>query len=61
MTYTERDFNKLMKLNGYVKQVGRGKGSHTVFKKGNRTISIGDHYNRMVIQRLIKEYGLVTA
>lgn len=61
MTYTERDFAKLMKLNGYTRQVGRGKGSHVIYKKGSNTISIGDHYNQMVIRRLIKEHDLITA
>ena len=60
MTYTERDFNKLMKVNGFVKQTGRGKGSHIIYKKDNQTISIGDSFNKMVIRRLIKEYNLIT-
>ena len=55
---SEIEFKALMKRNGFVVQPGRGKGSHTVYKKGNRTLSIGHHYNKMVIKRLIKEYGL---
>lgn len=60
MTYDERSFHRLMKRNGYTRQTGRGKGSHVIYKNGSRTISIGDKYNRMVIQRLIKEYDLFT-
>lgn len=59
MTYNERNFHKLMKANGFVKQIRRGKGSHIIYKKGERIISIGDSYNKMVIQRLIKENDLI--
>lgn len=59
MTYSKRDVNEIMKKNGYKLDPNRGKGSHMIYRKGNRTISIGDHYNKMVIKRLIKEYELV--
>lgn len=58
MTYSSIDFERIMKKNGYTRVVGRGKGSHTVYSNGTRTISIGHHYNKMVIKRLIKEYDL---
>lgn len=59
MTYNKRSVNALMKKNGFVLDSNRGKGSHMIYKRGNRTISIGVHYNRMVIQRLIKENNLI--
>lgn len=59
MTYSKRDVNKIMKKNGFYIDQNRGKGSHIIYRRGNRIISIGDHYNKMVIQRLIKENDLV--
>jgi len=59
MQYNEKDFKKMMKANGYSQVVGRGKGSHTIYRNGNRTLSISNSYNKMIIKRLIKEYGLV--
>ena len=59
MTYTKRDVHKILKNNGYSLDPTRGKGSHMIYRRGARTISIGDHYNKMVIKRLIKEYDLV--
>ena len=56
--YNERSFHRLMKENGFTFQANRGKGSHKVYTRGSETISIGDNYNKMVIRRLIKEYGL---
>ena len=59
MQYNEKDFKKMMKANGYTAVVGRGKGSHTIYRNGSRTLSISNSYNKMIIKRLIKEYGLV--
>lgn len=59
MTYNEKGFAKLMKTNGYILDRNRGKGSHRIYVKGSNTISIGDHYNKMVIKRLIKENNLL--
>lgn len=54
-----REFERIMKRNGYSRMAQRGKGSHVVYRNGNgRTLSIGDNYNKMVIKRLIKEYAL---
>ena len=59
MTYDARSFGKLMKRNGYARLSQRGKGSHVIYQNAaGRTISIGNSYNRMVIERLIKEYSL---
>lgn len=58
MTYTPIEFRRVLKNNGYTPVSGRGKGSHTIYKNGNRTISVGNNYNKMVIRRLIKEYEL---
>lgn len=59
MTYTKRDFEQMMKHNGYTVVRGRGRGSHTVYSNGTRSLSIPLTYNKMIIKRLIKEYGLV--
>ena len=54
-----REFNHLMKKNGYSRVARRGKGSHIVYQNGNgRTLTINDSYNMMIIKRLIKEYAL---
>ena len=58
MTYTKRDFEKIMKNNGYILDRNRGKGSHIAYTRGSRTITIGRSYNKAVIQRLIKENNL---
>ena len=60
MTYTKRDVQNILRANGYILQPGRGKGSHSIYKNGSRTISISNSYNKMIMKRLIKEYGLVT-
>ena len=59
MTYTKRDFYRIMKENGFELVPDRGKGSHKIFKKGNKTIIISRKYNKMMIQRIIKENGLI--
>lgn len=38
---------------GYV--LDRVRGSHHVYKKGNHTISVNHHPNKMVLRRLRKE------
>lgn len=58
MTYSQRDVQKLMKKNGFERVPNRGKGSHSIYSNGNRTISICRSCNTMIIRRLIKEYGL---
>lgn len=59
MTYTKRDVQRILKANGYTLQSGRGKGSHSIYKNGSRTIALSNSFNKMIFQRLIKEYGLV--
>ncbi|WP_026523265.1 type II toxin-antitoxin system HicA family toxin [Butyrivibrio sp. MB2005] len=56
--YSGRDFEKLLKDNNY--QRSRQRGSHIIFSNGNKTLSINlRNPNRMVVERLIKEYELV--
>lgn len=56
--YSGRDFEKILKANNYRKS--RHHGSHTIFTNGYKTLSIYlGNPNRMVLQRLIKEYELV--
>ena len=57
--YDRRSVDRLMKLNGFYLVPGRGKGSHMIYKNGSRTVSFGKSFNRMVVQRLIKENNLV--
>ena len=58
MSYSKRDMIKIIKNNGYVLIPHRGKGSHMIYKKDNRVISLGNSFNQMVFQRIIKEYNL---
>lgn len=57
----KKEFERLMRINGYVLQRGRGKGSHSIYKNDKgRTLAIGKTYNLMVVKKLIKEYNLTT-
>ena len=62
-TWTSREFTKLLKRNGY--EYSRCSGDHMIYKRDGRTISFNvcgkRGLNRMVAQRLIKEYGLIVA
>lgn len=55
-SYSDREFIVILNNNGY--RHVRTKGSHFVYSNGNRTLTINKGINRMVMQRLIKEYGL---
>lgn len=55
--FNDREFGKILDNNGY--RHLRTKGSHSVYGNGERTISVNKNLNRMVAQRLIKEYALV--
>lgn len=55
--YTARAFKKLLEANGF--RHNRNTGSHFIYSDGERTISINKDLNRMVAQRLIKEYNLL--
>lgn len=59
MTYNKKDVMKLMKYNGYGLVPNRGKGSHMVFSNGTRNITLSNSFNKMIMRRIIKEYGLV--
>ena len=59
MTYDKRDVMKLMKNNGYTMIPNRGKGSRMMFSNGTRNITVSKSFNKMIMRRLIKEYGLV--
>lgn len=54
----DRDFIKMLRLNGYAKS--RGKGDHTVYynEEKHDSITINKHLNPMVMRRLIKEHNL---
>jgi len=55
--YSAREFACLLRNNGYC--YDRSKGDHVIYKKGSRIISFtARNLNRMVAQRLIKEYNL---
>lgn len=58
-TWTLREFRKLLKANGF--EEVRSKGDHFIFSDGGRNLSINKEPNRMVVQRLIKEYQLQQA
>lgn len=54
--YDDRSFARLLSNNGY--RLDRTSGSHFIYKGISGTISVNKNINRMVAQRLIKEYGL---
>lgn len=56
--YSAREFACLLRNNGY--DYDRTKGDHVIYKKQGRIITFTvRNLNRMVTQRLIKEYNLV--
>ena len=58
-TYNKRDVQRIMEINGFV--VHHKKGSHTIYrndKNQHLSIKVND-CNRMIMQRLIKQYGLI--
>lgn len=57
--YSFREFQQLLRNNGYVFQ--RNSGDHYIYSNDVNTISIPDHgkkLNKMVCRRLIKENNL---
>lgn len=55
--YTDREFERLLKKNGYT--IERYNGSHTIWvKPGHNSIAVPKSVNPMVIRRLIKENNL---
>lgn len=53
---SNREFEKILKNNGYV--VARTSGGHTIWQKGSDSITINHNINPMVMRRLIKEHNL---
>lgn len=54
---SRRDFIAIVEANGY--RCVRTNGSHSIFRnETGRIIPVNRNLNRMVVQRLIKEYGL---
>ena len=58
MKYSKRDFEVILKENGYT--LDRIKGSHFIYKRPDRPrrIVINKKMNRMIAERLIKENNL---
>lgn len=58
MKYSKRDFEVILKENGYYLE--RIKGSHFIYKRPNtpKTIVINKKMNKMITERLIKENNL---
>ena len=58
MKYSKRDFEVILKENGYTPC--RTKGGHTTWKADGkpRVITINKKMNKMIAQRLIKENNL---
>ena len=55
--YSKREFEQLLNENGY--EFARCKGSHFIYKKGDKTVSVPKNLNSMIGRRLIKEYNLI--
>ena len=54
--YDLKSFRDLLSRNGF--KYDHCKGSHFVYKKGSRILTINKDVNKMVCRRLIREYGL---
>lgn len=54
--YNYREFAKLLKANNFIAE--RHSGSHTIFVREGRHISVSRNMNRMICERLIKENNL---
>lgn len=56
--YTPREFDKLLRKNGYIHD--RTRGDHLIYKGGGGTLSFNLRgLNPVVCKRLIKEHALV--
>ena len=57
-TYNKRDIQRILKNNGWT--LHHQKGSHLIYKnkRGEHLTIACCKYNKMVFQRLIKEYNL---
>lgn len=60
-TYNEREIKRILDNNGYYRH--RTSGSHAIYKnKDNRILTISFNKcnkSKMLIQKLIKDYGLI--
>lgn len=56
--FSKRDVERILKNNGWI--LHRCKGSHKIYKnsKGQHLTIVPTRCNRMIMQRLIKEYEL---
>ena len=54
--YSSREARQIIRRNGYEYEYSRG--DHDYFFKENRRIVIANHLNRMIWERLVKEYQL---
>ena len=57
MIIDARLMKKILVANGYK----RCKGSHFMYSNGTNTVAVNNHLNRMVAQRIIKQYHLQVA
>jgi len=55
--YSYRDFEKILRKNGYV--LKRQKGSHFIWNNGMRSLTVTHNCNPMIARRLINEYNLI--
>lgn len=56
--YTQKEFEKILKRNGYV--LNRQKGDHLIYvNESGRHISVKYPLNPCISRRLIKEYNLI--
>lgn len=54
--YNSREAKKVVRKNGYTYEYSRG--DHDYYMKGKQRIVIARNLNRMIWERLVKEYGL---
>ena len=54
--YNSREARRVVRRNGYIYEYS--KGDHDYFFKGNTRIVIARNLNRMIWERLVKEYQL---
>lgn len=57
-TYNDKDVKRILKINGFIFQ--RQRGSHRIYKNDkNEHLTVRcNNQNKMIMQRLIKEYNL---
>ena len=59
MIIDARLMKKILVANGY--EYKRCKGLHFMYSNGTNTVAVNNHLNRMVAQRIIKQYHLQVA